>query len=490
MSGTFVLQEIRKSDEGTYWCSAVNSITGTTIVMPQNITLTVEDGPRTQPNFLASPHADVYARPGSTVHLECPGVGNPAPKAVWSRPEASIPSNRTSVLDFGLRIVDLTYTDRGSYTCRLDNGIGPGLIHTVRVELQEAPSIVRGPQRTLTGEGDRLELDCEVSGYPQPDIYWMINGVDVRLDMAVRVDGTRLVIKAVEKRHAGIVQCFAQNDVGEVNDSNLLEVEPKQVPGKVGSAPIGIIAHTEHSRLNHRRKQPRMKKKPKHGESFGSFNAMKRYLYINWWINSKTLGVNLILFIFIIVLWLWIGWMVWWWLIHNINSTEFTVNITIDQYFSIAAPFRELSFDVFVAYAAAPRAPTPFEFPQCRLSIVARANVNPFLASGMRRDRSQAFPAAYTDHRSLLTTRRMASIESVRGGCEDCLWPPCSTVTHHRSLQCARWNLWWMCWPPTVMVRLWWALHKQCVFCSSISSFRRIGVLANRKKKTRNNFDI
>lgn len=261
-----MLQSIRKSDEGVYWCSAVNSITGTTIVMPQNISLTVEDGPRTQPTFLASPHADVYARPGSTAILECPGVGNPVPKAVWSRPDASIQNNRTVRLDFGLRIVNITQEDRGMYTCRLDNGIGPGLIHTVRVELQEAPSIINGPQKTLTGEGDRLVLNCEVSGYPRPSVYWMINGKDVRTDSAVSVDGNRLVIRSIEKRHAGIVQCFAQNDIGEVNDSNLLEVEPKQIPGKAGGAPLGTIAHTEHSRLNHRRKQPRTKKKHKHGK--------------------------------------------------------------------------------------------------------------------------------------------------------------------------------------------------------------------------------
>lgn len=268
MPGTFVLQSVRKSDEGTYWCSAVNSITGSTIRMPQNITLTVEDRARTQPSFLTPPHSEVNARLGSTATLECPGVGNPIPKAVWSRPDASIHNNRTAVLDFGLRIVNLTHEDRGMYTCRLDNGIGPGLIHTVRVELQEMPSIVRGPQKTVTGEGDRLELNCDVTGYPRPEVYWMINGVNVREDPAAHTEGTRLIINKTEKRHAGIVQCFAQNDVGEVNDSNLVVVEPKQIPGNVGSAPIDIIAHTEHSRLNQRRKQPRTKKKHKHGESF------------------------------------------------------------------------------------------------------------------------------------------------------------------------------------------------------------------------------
>lgn len=266
MSGTFVLQSVTKANEGTYWCSSVNSITGNAVVMPQKITLTVVDGPRSQPNFLVNPHIEVLARPGSTAILECPGVGNPVPKAVWSRPDAMMNNNRTAVLDFGLRIVNLTEEDRGNYICRLDNGIGPGLIHNVRLELLEPPAIVQGPTKTLTGEGDSLELVCEVTGYPRPQVYWLINGEDVRGDNAVTTDGSRLFIRTVEKRHAGIVQCFAHNDIGEVNDSNLVEVEPKQIPGKVGAAPISITVHAEHSRLNHNRKQQKTKKKHKHGK--------------------------------------------------------------------------------------------------------------------------------------------------------------------------------------------------------------------------------
>lgn len=175
-------------------------------------------------------------------------------------------NNRTAVLDFGLRIVNLTEEDRGTYVCRLDNGIGPGLIHTVKLELLESPAIVRGPTKALTGEGDSLQLNCDATGYPKPEVYWLINGEDVRTDKAVTTDGSRLFIRTVEKRHAGIVQCFAHNDIGEVNESNLLEVEPKQIPGKAGAAPIGIPVQTEHSRLNQNRKQQKTKKKHKHGE--------------------------------------------------------------------------------------------------------------------------------------------------------------------------------------------------------------------------------
>jgi hypothetical protein len=42
------------------------------------------------------------------------------------------------------------------------------------------------------------------------------------------VDG-KLNITQVEKRHAGIYQCFATNELGSVYGSVMLQVSPKQV---------------------------------------------------------------------------------------------------------------------------------------------------------------------------------------------------------------------------------------------------------------------
>jgi len=39
----------------------------------------------------------------------------------------------------------------------------------------------------------------------------------------------KLNITQVEKRHAGIYQCFATNDLGSVYGSVMLQVSPKQV---------------------------------------------------------------------------------------------------------------------------------------------------------------------------------------------------------------------------------------------------------------------
>lgn len=213
--------------------------------MQHRITILVDgQQPRSAPTLLLTSGSSVaitspsavtrFAVRRSTVALlECPGYGNPVPKSVWSRPDADIARNRTSVLDYGLQIVDTQPSDAGTYVCRLDNGIAPALVHTVLLEVLEAPQIVRGPRDQKAVEGGSVSLECVVHGSPAPDVYWMVNGEDTRKDASVSYDRTHLVLRKVEKRHAGYVQCFARNEVGEVNSIMLLEVEPKQITGDV-----------------------------------------------------------------------------------------------------------------------------------------------------------------------------------------------------------------------------------------------------------------
>lgn len=270
-SGALVLSSIMSADSGTYTCSAVNSITTAEIKIPQKTTINVEYSTKAAPSFPVNPPNHIAVKPGTTTILECPGVGNPVPKAVWSRPDANIFNNRTSVLSYGLQIIDVRPEDRGTYVCRLDNGIAPELIHTIRLEVQEPPVIMRSPADTLSDEGDSVELECMAKGYPIPTIYWLINGNDTRHDRAVQSDRTKLVIKNVEKRHAGIVQCFARNDVGEVYVSRLLEVNPTQIAGEVGGQPLGgqLFIHSTKSSFD--QKTPKGRKKHKHRKYYIMF---------------------------------------------------------------------------------------------------------------------------------------------------------------------------------------------------------------------------
>jgi brother of ihog len=213
--------------------------------------------------FLTTPSTSVAVKPGGIALLECPGIGNPVPKAVWSRPDASIHNNRTSDLGYGLQILDVKHHDQGTYVCQLDNGIAPALVHQVRLIVLDAPEIIEPPRASLTNEYEELELHCVAKGSPSPEVYWMINGFDTRWDPLIQNNGSKLVIKSVEKKHAGIVQCFARNTVGEVSGSNLLQVNPKQISGSamqpLGSVPQSTKANNEHGKTRQRKKHKHRK---------------------------------------------------------------------------------------------------------------------------------------------------------------------------------------------------------------------------------------
>lgn len=261
-----VLQTLTESDSGTYSCSATNSITADEVKLKQKITLNVDYGNRMPPTFLVNPPTQVSVKPGTTATLECPGIGYPVPKAVWSRPDSSISilNNRTLTLPYGLQIISVRPEDRDTYICRLDNGIVPVLVHTIRLEVQEAPSIIHGPIDTLTDEGESLELECIAKGYPTPSMYWLINGINTRFDRTVRTNGTKLFIKSIEKKHAGIVQCFAKNEIGEAYDSKMLQVKPKQISGEFDMKPLGIVPHSTKANHEHNGKSGKGRKKHKH----------------------------------------------------------------------------------------------------------------------------------------------------------------------------------------------------------------------------------
>lgn len=216
---------------GSYWCSATNSITSETRETSIRTEVTVERTNKMAPTFLWAVPSKVSIRVGKAVTLLCPGVGNPVPKTIWSRSNGTMPSDRTSVRGHGLEIVSVQVSDQGLYHCSVDNGMSPPLMHAIELEVLQPPIIIKGPISTLTNETDVLIMDCIAVGNPTPRITWIINGEDVRWDSKIRTYNTTIYIETVEKSHAGIIQCVATNEVGEVNDANWLQVEAKPIGG-------------------------------------------------------------------------------------------------------------------------------------------------------------------------------------------------------------------------------------------------------------------
>ncbi|XP_030376936.1 interference hedgehog [Scaptodrosophila lebanonensis] len=235
---TLVLSPASETDSGLYSCAATNTVLGLKLALPQRIKLEiVSAGGASQiaPHFLSHHlmHKAVTAHEGDPeVLLLCPSVGMPKPTSVWSSPNAgsALHTNRTRVLPYGLQIFNVEAQDAGIYICYIDNGVRPTLEFFIELTVQQLPRIVRAPSANLTNEGEQLHLECRATGDPEPQIYWLLNGENIALDSEARVQSNgKLILNSVQKRHAGYIQCFARNELGEHSAGTLLQVNPKQI---------------------------------------------------------------------------------------------------------------------------------------------------------------------------------------------------------------------------------------------------------------------
>lgn len=264
-NGVLILESITAHDAGTYTCSAKNTLLDEEQKLPQKYVINVREMSGS-PSFLIPPPSRITVMKGETAILECPGIGYPLPKAIWSRPNASIASDRTSVLNYGLQIVNAQPEDSDLYICRLDNGFRPGLTLSIQLEVQMAPVIIQPPFVNITDEGRSLELECIANGSPKPKISWLVNSERMQNDGNVHIDDTKLFIRSIEKKHAGIVQCFAKNVIGEAFDTKLLQVKPKQISGGSNPQPLGTIPINNKNIHDRGQKGGKSRKKHKHSE--------------------------------------------------------------------------------------------------------------------------------------------------------------------------------------------------------------------------------
>lgn len=289
--GGYILKNVTDKDSGIYGCSAMNTVAGTELKMAQKYSITVTPTSRSAPTFLSEPISSFAVKPSENVLLECSAVSNPVFRATWSSPSKNLNFNdeRISITGYGLQINNVKLEDEGMYICRLDNGENSVKIHTIKLNILQLPEIRGGPKASLTNESERLELECHATGSPLPELYWMINGDNVHFDPLIRQDGYKLIISSVEKRHAGIVQCFAKNEVGEVNEGALLQVNPKQIDGEGQPIPIGGggMPHKSKSRtINSRTHNGKRKNKGRKLKNCLDFRK-KFNLIINYFFNSK-----------------------------------------------------------------------------------------------------------------------------------------------------------------------------------------------------------
>ncbi|XP_060697828.1 myopalladin isoform X3 [Hemiscyllium ocellatum] len=209
---------------------------------------------------------------GSPVTMSCKIVGIPVPKVYWfkdgkqiSKKNEHFKMKRDGDGSCSLYIESATNDDDGNYTVMAVNPQGRNsssghllvqntpirgrIIPSVqskrtrsRVSEREepvqegffCPHFLQAPGDMIAHEGQICRLDCKVSGLPNPDLMWLLNGKPILPDathkMLVRENGIHsLLIDHLTAGDAGIYTCIATNKAGQSSFSLELSVVAKEI---------------------------------------------------------------------------------------------------------------------------------------------------------------------------------------------------------------------------------------------------------------------
>ncbi|KAF3840695.1 hypothetical protein F7725_006557 [Dissostichus mawsoni] len=184
----------------------------------------------------------LYAVPaGNTVKFRCPAMGNPLPNIRWLkngrefRGEHRIGGIKLRHQHWSLVMESVVPSDRGNYTCMVDNKYG-SITHSYVLDVLERsphrPILQAGlPANTTAVVGSDVQFHCKVYSDAQPHIQWLKhierNGSRYGSDGTpyVRVLKVEVLYLAkVTMEDAGEYTCLAGNSIGFAHQSAWLVV--------------------------------------------------------------------------------------------------------------------------------------------------------------------------------------------------------------------------------------------------------------------------
>lgn len=173
---------------------------------------------------------------GKKVEMYCIFGGTPLPQIVWYKDgKILLSSDRITQGNYGksLIIKHADFKDKGSYTCEASNGVGSAKSYSISLNVMAVPFFVVEPEIQNVAEDEMVELRCEASGVPEPEIKWIHNGKPIAeaAPNERRIVGSNsIVIKNLIKKDTGNYGCNATNALGYVYKDvyiNVLALAPE-----------------------------------------------------------------------------------------------------------------------------------------------------------------------------------------------------------------------------------------------------------------------
>nr|CAD7453436.1 unnamed protein product [Timema tahoe] len=224
---TTPIHQLQETDGGWYQCLVL--LDSTTRIVAESEVLV-----RTPPLILDTSTRSVVVDEGGNVTLECHAKGFPTPRIAWRRKDSrTLPGGKAIHRGNTLQIIGVSRSDRGSYLCVADNGVGRGSRRSVAVEVHFQPEVKALKPRVGQALGYDMDLECVVEASPPAVVSWRSKGrplTDNRhfrcsqlVCALVRVSqfsGSDDVIRStlrvsnIEKFHIGLYECTATNQLG------------------------------------------------------------------------------------------------------------------------------------------------------------------------------------------------------------------------------------------------------------------------------------
>ncbi|KAF0303153.1 Titin [Amphibalanus amphitrite] len=223
---SLLIEETLVEDSAVFTCRAENAAG----VAETSGRLTVRELERGQSPAFSRPLRDLRVEPGRPLVLHATVSGSPTPQVSWLHNGASVDADRRYLTTVNngqctLRAEAAEPRDQGVFVCRAANALGfDQTSATVRIQTRvpyEKPQFCSPLSNVMARTGQKLRLECEVTGLPHPELSWLHNGRPVQegRDTRVTFDGRRatLTIPEAFPKDAGTYVIVAKNEAGEAS---------------------------------------------------------------------------------------------------------------------------------------------------------------------------------------------------------------------------------------------------------------------------------
>ncbi|XP_062714560.1 basement membrane-specific heparan sulfate proteoglycan core protein isoform X8 [Aedes albopictus] len=229
--GLLRFNSLRKSDEGTYRCSARNDIGESDKILQVYVR---QARPPQEPSHetVQIDPGNYEGRSGEQITLTC--ICKPHGQIRWSKAgEPTLPRN--SYVQNELLIIDhATLDNSGRYTCTAVFPSGRERASYVDVMIspmrpdQTAPRVKPLENKHLVTQGTDYTIPCEASGNPHPTVKWTLSGKPFAPN--VQQNGNILRILNAQPSNGGVYICMAENSEGMDRSYTVVDIDRREAP--------------------------------------------------------------------------------------------------------------------------------------------------------------------------------------------------------------------------------------------------------------------